>query len=248
MDKKKLLLIGAGVMVLVVGIIVALSFIGKGSDEKSSAGETVKLSSDFTLTDAEKATIKGGTEKFIQTLGNYGWYPELIKNPQVASGDKNFDKVFKQEHTTAEDAQASIRALTNSTSFDAVVNKNAYSVPFSVETKVLGDIKIADSPTVEGDRTFIPVNVPIESTLSYISSSIGYADESGVWHDSESFVQQFTFKGELNLQFSKGGSKWVVTGFTNTVGVFAIDPLSFSNGDAISEYLATTSNKIPVNR
>jgi hypothetical protein len=246
MDKKKLLLIIGGAVVAIVAIIVALSFIGKGEPEATPGGN-VKVNADVALTDAEKANVKGGTEKFVTSLGNYGWYPDLIKNPQVAAGDENFDKLFKEEHTTIEDSQAALRTLTNSTNFDQAINKLAYSVPFSVETRLLGEITVPDYPTVEGDRTFAQVNVPIESTVSYIANSIGYTDEAGTWHDSKAFVQQFTFEGELNLQFGKSGGKWVVSGFTNTVGVLATDPMTFSNGDLISEYLATSSNQLPVN-
>lgn len=245
MDKKKLLLIVGGAVVAVVAIIVALSFIGKGASEENLGGN-VKVNADVALTDAEKATIKSGSEKFVQTMGNYGWYPDLIKNPQGAAGADYFDSLFNQDHTTAEDSQAALRALTNSSNFDKAINQAAYSGPFSVETRLLEEIEVPDYPTVEGDRTFVAVKVPIESTVTYIATSIGYTDDSGVWHDADKFVQQFIFEGELNLQFGKDSGKWYVSGFTNTVGVLATDPMSFSNGDLISEYLATSSNQIPV--
>lgn len=247
MDKKRLLVIVGAAVVAVIVLLVGLSFLGGGKDEQPNTGE-VKLNTDVTLSEADKASIKDSTQKFVVSLGNYGWYPDLIKNPQVAAGDKTNQKLFEQEHTTVDDSKAALRALTNSSSFDGSVNELAYSTPFSVETRLLEDIAVPDKPVAEGSKTFVPVSVPIESTLSYIGSSIGYYDENNNWNEPKEFVQQFTFQGKLDLQFSQNSGKWVVVGFDNTVGVFATDKLSFSNGDAISEYLATSSNQLPVNR
>lgn len=246
MDKKKIAIIAGVSVAVVVGLILALSLIGKEAPVEQGGPNSV--GTDITLTDAEKAEVESASKKFVQSLGNYGWYPDLIKNPQVAATDNNFDQLLNQEHTTAEDSIAALRSLTNSSNFDVTVNKQAYSIPFSVETSIEGDFTVPNSPIAEGSRTYVPVTIPIKSTVSYSATGIGYTDADGTWHDAQSFVQQFTFEGELNLQFGKSGGKWVVNGFNNTVGVLAVDPMTFSNGDLVSEYLATSSNQIPVNK
>lgn len=245
MDKKKIAIIAGVSLAVVVGLIIALSFIGKEAPVEQGGPNSV--GTDITLTDAEKAEVESVSKQFVQSLGNYGWYPDLIKNPQVVATSTDAE-LFNQEHTTAEDSIAALRSLTNSTDFDVTVNELAYSIPFSVETTIEGDFTVPNSPIAEGSRTYVPVTIPIKSTVSYAATGVGYTDEDGTWHDPEYFIQQFTFEGELNLQFGKSGGKWVVNGFNNTVGVLAVDPMTFSNGDLINEYLATSSNQIPVDK
>lgn len=246
MDKKKLFFIAGGAVLAVVALIVGLSFIGKEPPEETT-GNLGAANVNTALTEAEKSSIKAATEEFVLSLGNYGWYPDLIKNPEITGNTFDERYFYEQEHTTADDSRAVLRKLTNSTAFDNTVNENAYNAPFVVESQLLEEVTVPDRPVAEGDQTLVPVTVPVRSSITYISTSTGYYDENNVLVEPEIRIQTFDFEGELELRFSKSNGSWFVSGFENTVGIFATDEFSVFNGDLMVNTKPVSSEMHPVN-
>lgn len=230
MNKKILLIAGAIVALVVLGLF-ALSFIGGAEQE---GGSTVPISTERALSDSDKQEIDQKAQDFIAAVGNYGWYPELIRDPNLSADDLSYANLYKQEYVAVEDVQAQLRALTNSTKFDSLVNRAAYETPFSVES-THDELVVPDYPVAVGEDTFVEMVVPLSSTVSYVSNSVSYVDESGTLHDSETSVVVSVYEGELTLRFIRSGGSWFVDSFESTIGVLAVDDFFIFNGDLVTE-------------
>lgn len=244
MDKKKLLLLGGGAVVAIIALIVGLSFIGKEPTEENAGGPAANINTK--LTDAEKIAIAATTTDFLAGVGNFGWYPDLIKNPQVSSEELTDEYFYSQEHSSVDDTIAVLRKVSNSTAFDRAVNGDAYNAPFAVESEFTDDIVVPDRPIAKGSQTVVSVTVPIRSTLSYLSTTTGYYDDNGNVVDPVTTVQVRTFEGNLNLDFEKNSGKWVVSDFESEVGVLATDNFFIANGDLIVEATPVKTEEFPV--
>lgn len=245
MDKKKLLFLGGGAVIAIVALIVGLSFIGKEPTEENIGGPAANINTD--LTDAEKIAISATTTEFLAGVGNYGWYPDLVKNPQVSSNQSIDDYFYSEEHSTVDDTRAVLRKVSNSTAFDRAVNVDAYNAPFAVESEFMDDIVVPNRPIAEGSKTIVVVTVPVKSTLSYISTTTASFDENMVESPSVTTVEVRTFEGNLTLNFSKDSGKWVVSNFESDLGVLATDSFFVVNGDLIVEATAVKTESFLVN-
>jgi len=227
MTKKKLAIIAGAVIAALVVVLVGLSFIGKDDDDNTkSKGGDLKI--DSALSDSDKAEIRGLSQDFIRELGNFGWYPDLIKNPQSVT-EADPVSLLEEEHTTAEDLRASLRSLTNTDRFDDTINGSVVSVPVTVTTQITEDIIVPDKPVALGSRSLVTVTFPVESEMSYIAQTQGALDGNNVFHESETYVMTMKFKGEVNLSFTKESGQWYIADFSDTVGSLAVDGFSGLN-------------------
>ncbi len=228
---KRIIFIIAGVVAAVAVAIVAIGLITQKPDETEATGPAANV--DTALTDGEKSAIEATTKKFVSDMGNYGWYPELIKNPDNSGGPLTDEFFYSQEYTTQDDLKTSMRVLTNSMDYDSAINGSAYNAPFSVETALAGDVSIPDKPIAIGNNTLVEVTVPLASTLSYVSSTMSYMGDDGNFVDAKTVVSTKTFEGELTIRFDKSAGQWYVFEFEDTLGVLATDEWFVVNGDLI---------------
>jgi len=243
-DKKKIIYIALGSLGVLAIVIVALGIFAPKETEETPSGPAVTV--DSTLTDGDKAEIKAATEQFVTKLGNYGWYPEAIRNPDNVKVD-SIDSFFaSQDHTSPEDAKVALRLLTNTNSFDSEVNEFADLVPFSVETAIDEAITVPNKPQAEGNQTVVTVTVPVSSTLSYISVSMS-GNVNGVVIPSVKTIQLRKFVGELTLKFQHTSGSWYITSFENTLGTFATDEFYTLNGDLIIDVKPVSEESLVVN-
>lgn len=228
MSKKKLAIIVGAVVAAVALVLVGLSFIGKSGDDNTVQSKGGELKLDSKISDVDKAEIKGLSQDFIREMGNFGWYPDLIKNPQSVT-EADPVSLLDEDHTTADELRSALRALTNTDRFDETINGSVVSVPVTVSSQITEEITVPDEPVSLGSRSLITVTFPVESELSYIAQTQGALDGNNVFHESETYVMTMKFKGEVNLSFTKESGQWYIADFSDTVGSLAVDGFSGLN-------------------
>lgn len=228
MINKKLAIIVGAVVTAVIVVLVGLSFIGKDDGDNNATSKGSDLNIDSLISDADKSEIKGLAQDFIREMGNFGWYPELIKNPQsVTAADPM--TLLDEEHTTADELRTELRALTNTDRFDDVIDGSVVSVPVTVSSQITEEIVVPDKPVSLGSRSLITVTFPVDSEMSYIAQTQGALDGNNVFHPSETYVMTMKFKGDVNLSFTKESGQWYIADFSDTVGSLAVDGFSGLN-------------------
>ncbi len=245
--RKKAILISVAAVVAVAVLIVVLGFFTNKNVSQAAKEISPGISENTQLSDGDKAKIKDLTSQFISQMGNFGWYPSTIQNPTGITAETANTFFANQDHSTAADAQQHLRVLTNSTNFDSSINQGIFTNPFSVETTPTEDISVPNKPEVDGASVSVKVTVPVQSTVSFISTSMAYINPDGSTSPSVVQIQKRTFAGNLNLSFQKSSGDWVVSSFSDTTGVFVVDDFSITNGDLITNSVPISKESLVVN-
>lgn len=241
MPKKKIIIIAGVAFMLLVAALTVVSLLQEKPTE--SEGTTV-LEPGSELSQADKAQIKLHVNEFVKDIGTYGWFANTISDPANAVKDESFFKA--QNYTSADDVRRSLVTLTNGHDYDALVNVGLYSIPFSVETVLTGEISIPNTPTAEGGSSFVIVTIPVESTLIYVSRGISYVGDNGETVPGSLSINKSVFAGTITLNFIRNGSDWSVSSFKNDVGILPTDTYAFPNGDLITETTPVKNETIEI--
>lgn len=229
---KKTIAIIAGVSALVLVVVLAVVATLQG-DESSPGEQTPELTPSTQISEADRQEIQSLTNQFVNDVGTFGWFSNTVADPVNAA--RGYEFFMEQSRHDADAIRSALVTLTGTRNYDAQINDGLFLVPFSVETSILDDITVPSTPTAEGGLSYIPVSVPIESTLIWVAEGMNYFDLDGNPVFGGTTIERYVFEGTLSLRFVRQGDGWVLSSFTQDTGVFPTDNWGFPNGGLLVE-------------
>ena len=236
---RKYLFLGIGAAALLAGVIVLLAFFSRPALENGPNEDLAKPGQ--TLSDGERAQITGEVELFISGFGNYGWYPDFIRNP---SPDIDFATTEQLPHTTIEELRQLMRRLTNSMAHDDAVNIGP-NLPYAVETALESQISIPGAPEARGSKTLVEVITPVKSSIAYVVPARGYMTSEGVTTDPP-VLYLYEFVGTITLRFEQSQGRWQLFEWSDTVGILATSNFFIAEGSLETETIPTAREVITI--
>lgn len=245
MSKAKFIIALAALLAVAIAAVSFAVFSTSPVEEDPGTNQPPAGSEDYELTDGDKVEIQLLTDAFINTIGNYGWSPEVLANQSNLNLAKTTSDpwvVFNAlEHTIPNDAVRQLSNLTDSGELGGSVNEIIFATPFSVRTTHPEQVSFPADVGVSNGFPSVELTVPLETTLLYVGQDYNYRDNDGNLILGGIRFETLNFEGTLNVTLTLKRGSWVVDGFNQDVRVLVTDKtFTVSNGQFES------SNAMPV--
>ena len=226
MNRNKFIIALVAVLAVVVAG-VTFAIVTTGTAPKGSPVPKPTVSKDYALTEADRTQVKLLSDSFIGSIGTFGWSPDVILNQtnlNLAKTSGSIYGIYSQlSHTTPESAASELNKLTDTTNYGDAVNNAAFGTPFSITTKFTGDLIYPRTVGSKDGYPLIKLTTPIETKLLYIAQDSNFRNQKGELIYGATRLETLTFKGALDLTFTKKPNGWFIDSFNQNVHVFITD-------------------------
>lgn len=242
MSKKTIALVAGAVAAVLIGALVVISVLQGNPDDVKE--ETPVLSDSTEITEADQQMISSLTSQFLRDVGTYGWFSGMLSDVENAKQGVEF--FLDKNHRGANEVRSSIIVLTENQEYAKKVDPNLFNTPFSVETVATDDIVVPKFPVAEGGTTYIPVSIPVKSTLIWVTNETAYVGDDGETAGGGVSLNRFIYEGQLELKFVRKGSGWIISSYASTVGILPTDSWGLANGSTYGDPDPVSTELIPV--
>lgn len=221
MTRTKFIIFSALAVAAAIAVTV-LIFMSSETDEPTTP--TPSLPS-VILTEQDKNEILSVMDYTIKAVGTYGWPEGVIMEPMNLQHayDVSLGGYRGLYNFSVKDVENALREITGGQNYRDAINAGLYEAIFSVSTEALADVDIPDIFDIVEDIPTLRAFAPVKSRLVFLTYAATVYDEN--WEPLYHPIALYTleFEGILEVEFEHRNSKWIISKFVRTGGLFAID-------------------------